>query len=139
MSNIGQLDQVRRFLRDHPDLHNQRKWTCGTTACVAGWTVALNDGARAGVNLDTRFSRRWKALVEDNAIRILNLTDSEADALFRRTMLADVRGLPHTAEEEALLLIDALITRDKGEPLSDQDVEVLNRYGLPTEPAGDAA
>lgn len=51
MANVGELDRVRRFLRDHPDLHNQREWLCGTTACVAGWTCALRQGVQPGTDL----------------------------------------------------------------------------------------
>jgi hypothetical protein len=88
MANVGALDQVRSFLREHPDVHNQRKWTCGTTGCIAGWAVALDAGAKYGDRLERLtypdgpgFERAAGGLVE-RAATLLGLTDHEADALF---------------------------------------------------------
>lgn len=133
MSNVGALDQIRTFLRANPDLHDQSMWTCGTTACVAGWTVAFDQGLAAGCNLDAEID--WAAArgsVERRAGEILGLSGAERDALFVQTIHRHPRGI--SAEEDALLLIDALIARDKGD-LCDADRAVLRRYGLSEEPA----
>jgi hypothetical protein len=135
VSNVGALDQIRTFLRQHPDLHKQQEWYCGTTACVAGWTVALEQGLTAGCNLGGDAGwLRGVGSIELRAALLLGLTHDEADALFIRT--THKRTCNTTDEAEALLLIDALIARDKGE-LCDADREVLRRYYLPEEPAGD--
>lgn len=130
MSNVGALDQIRTFLRQHPHLHDQSMWTCGTTACVAGWVVALDKGSQPGSNVtdDLWACNLGASRIAARAQELLGLAKPEASALF----------LDAQTEIDALLLIDALIARDKGE-LCDADREVLRRNGLPEEPAGDAA
>lgn len=50
----------------HPELHDQHVVTCGTAACLAGWTVALHLGARPGRDLDGYFcSEQWEALQQE--------------------------------------------------------------------------
>lgn len=150
MSNVGELDRVRRDLRAHPELHNQARWVCGTTACVAGRTIALHRGVATGENLNRAlytgtgqfFHAGPGAPGEETRVvaqEILGLTWDEAEALFVRTAndCDCCRDTELTPEQEALALIDALIARDKGEA-TDADREILDRYGLPTEPAGDA-
>jgi hypothetical protein len=125
MSNVGALDQVRTFLRAHPNLHRQSTWACGTTACIAGWTVALNEGKQAGDWLsDDDFTSRNFA---QPARHILGLSRDEAHALFH-----------DWNETQALALVDAIIARDKGD-LTDDHRSVLAGHSLPDEPAGDAA
>jgi hypothetical protein len=132
MSNVGALDQVRTFLRAHPKLHVQSSWVCGTTACIAGWAVALDEGKKAwdwlpadGEPYSSFIEGR---IVERDARILLGLTVDEADALF----------LESGDEVGALALVDALVARDKGE-LTDDDRAVLADHGLPQEMAGDAA
>lgn len=151
MTNVGELDRVRRDLREHPEHHDQRRWVCGTTACVAGRTVALHEGVATGENLDavldTSRTRSFYTPVGGRLRRefrwvaqgVLGLTEDEAEALFVSTANNCTGGRDDTltAEQEALRLIDALIARDKGDA-TDDDRAVLRWYGLPTEPGGDA-
>lgn len=48
MNRLELLIAVRDQIRDHPETHNQWTWgrrnSCGTVACVAGWTVLLGGG-----------------------------------------------------------------------------------------------
>ena len=145
MANIGALDQVRTFLREHPDVHTQQVFTCGTNGCVAGWAVALHEGVKPGDNLDKLIyvprtdpdgeiedEARPDGEIEDEARELLGLTLGEAHALFFGTLgNADEEG-------DALLLIDAIIAREKHD-LTDEQRALLDRYGLPTEPSGDAS
>lgn len=56
--------------------------SCGTAGCIAGWTVGVFP--RAGnPNLIEANSWRRSYSIEDHAKRILDLTDVEADSLFR--------------------------------------------------------
>ena len=131
MSNVGEMDRVWRFLTDHPALHDQTVHECGTAGCVAGWTVALERGVKPGEDLAGADSL-WMN-IGPRARQILGLTDPEAWALFYDTI--DDRDEVRTSNAKALSLMAALIARDKGCPDAG-DLAVLDRYGLPTEPAG---
>lgn len=158
MTDIARLDQLRRHLRTYPDLHGQHTFACNTTACAAGWTVALEQGIRMDTAYDTyggvyyqqtvetvvlsaatrrvahAVSKDWKCTKLDGpphdiatyARMLLDLTEDEAIALFYRT-----------GDANALLLIDALINREKGE-LTEEDIEILEYFELSTKPSGDA-
>lgn len=45
MLNIELAERVLQHVEAHPELHHQGHWmkrtACGTTACLAGWTVLL--------------------------------------------------------------------------------------------------
>lgn len=41
MINAERLQTVLTHIRDNPELHRQDLWTCGTSACFAGWTTRL--------------------------------------------------------------------------------------------------
>ncbi len=135
MANVGALDQVRTFLREHPDVHRQEVFTCGTSGCVAGWAVALNEGVKPGDNLDRLIyvpRSNPDEEIEGEARELLGLTLGEAHALFFGTLgNADEEG-------DALLLVDAIIAREKHD-LTDEQRALLDRYGLPTEPSGDTS
>lgn len=140
MTNVDELDQIRTFLRANPDLHDQHVWQCGTTACVAGWTEALDRGCRPGAHVgyvslltSTPSGESAVKVLEARAQAILGLTDVEAVALFHETAERYPDDEDGEARVQALLLIDALIARDKGE-LCDADRDVLRWYGLPEEP-----
>jgi hypothetical protein len=47
-------EAVLTVVQDQPDLHLQMDITCGTKACIAGWTVALHKGLRPGDELEGR-------------------------------------------------------------------------------------
>lgn len=135
MANVGELDRIRRFLRDNPGLHDQGLIACGTVGCIAGWTKALDRGAQANEVIDGYVWGDGAGFADEHdpivvAQRILGLEPEERDAVFFDTMCQPA------PEEEALLLIDALIARDKGEAGPD-DLALLERYDLPTEPGGD--
>lgn len=53
--NIELAQKVHGFLTEHPERHDQVHWAsdisadfneCGTTGCIAGWTVILHTGKR---------------------------------------------------------------------------------------------
>ena len=98
MANADRLRTELEFVTAHPDLWDQSHWvlvtdrsdvepgadwTCGTTACLAGWT-ALHDGLRPDPRSDARLVDDAGRLhdVGDVARRALGLTDAQADALF---------------------------------------------------------
>lgn len=39
--NVDLAERVLELITEHPDLHNQEIWHCGSTSCIAGWTVTL--------------------------------------------------------------------------------------------------
>lgn len=101
MVNAAQLRRELEFLTEHRHLWDQRvwvsvdervvdgtaepgaDWTCGTTACLAGWT-ALHAGCSPlpefdAVVVDARGHHRD---VRDVAVTRLDLTDDQADDLF---------------------------------------------------------
>jgi hypothetical protein len=145
MPDIARLDRLRNHLREHPDEHNQRRFACGTTACAAGWAIALEHNSYAGANVegllytDTMLEAAviygegfdfsfLGSSVEPYfwyARMLLGLTENEAEALFFRTM---------NSPTGALKIIDALINREKGE-LTEEDRKILEYYALPTEPS----
>lgn len=80
-----------------PDLSNHG---CGTTACIAGWTVAVICGQT--------LLPRWQGDIEHDAIEALSIDEDVADALFfpsneeqnldvRKTPTDAVRTLRHLA------------------------------------------
>jgi hypothetical protein len=107
---------------------------------IRGWKdvgAEAIEGARFGIAaLPVRIGWRWDSKdglyvwpIESTEDNLPHADDMAArPTLQERTM----------SNREALALMDALIARDKGD-LSDEDRDVLRRYGLPEEPAGDAA
>lgn len=140
--NIVALKAVRDLIKKHPEKHDQEQWvnvpadlvkfndggtalaTCGTSACVAGWAVAMAGGkylinrgcheAREGVYAPHRVVDPVgnAHLIEVYAAKVLGLTDKEADILFEAT----------NSREEVLDMLKALIKGRKIErPDSDDD------------------
>lgn len=64
-SRVPLAQRVRDQIVQHPESHNQKVWvqetSCGTTACVAGWTVIL---AGATPALDRDISSSWHGIDE---------------------------------------------------------------------------
>lgn len=131
MSDPDALDRTTQFVRLHPDLHNQRTWMCGTTACYAGWTVLLEHGYGAS-SWRIPEAEEWEytlpggtqvysagTAIQVEAMRILRVSDDEADALF-----SAVSG-------GVLLVADALAARDRG-LLDDAGRALLDWYSLST-------
>jgi len=141
MTNVGELDRVLRHLQDHPRLHLQAVHACGSSGCIAGWTVALAHGLHAGDQIEHII---WEAgsnkQISATAQAILGLTDVEARRLFYGTLYAnpidECRAYMFRdgqGEREALALGWAILRRDKGCP-EQADLAVLAEYGLPEEP-----
>lgn len=128
MSNVAALTEVLDHVETNPDRHDQAAWVCGTTACLAGWAVALHHGHKAGDLLsrssDSFLHGDW---IPKAAEAILGLTHKEGSVLF---------GTP--GEKTAIRLGRAIAARDKGDADAGQR-SLLAVRGLPTEPAGDAA
>jgi hypothetical protein len=97
VANAKRLLDVLTFLEAHPDRHDQSVWlsrdTCGTVACLAGWTclrngyveVVMKDEALetvvVGIYAD---SDPEKVVVPASAAArdLLELDDDEGDELF---------------------------------------------------------
>jgi hypothetical protein len=93
--NINLLDQVVGFLEKNPKAWFQSEWirqanllpvkiegledfeNCGTTGCVAGWTVAIADPAFAKTHSDDDIAQR--------AEELLGLNAADASAIFNYT------------------------------------------------------
>jgi hypothetical protein len=155
MSDLARLDQLRRHLREYPEYHNQNVFSCGTTACAAGWTVALEHQAQVGMTLyDVIHSRdvtkayhphadQWNFYYKSEVDWLDNVEDTDATAGYARMLLDlnedDARALFYKtafvadSNNAALELLDALIDREKGE-LTEGDIWVLEEYELNTEP-----
>jgi hypothetical protein len=149
--DIARVDQLRRHLRENPQYHRQLEFACGTTACAAGWAVALEHGAKTGnsyldaliirVTMDAVTTAMWEkwdfAIFENDedsvdaiaiyARMLLDFSADEARAVFFDTLEA------HDSEADAVALLDALVHREKGE-LTVEDVKILIKYDLPLEP-----
>jgi hypothetical protein len=147
--DIARVDQLRRHLHENPRYHNQQEFACGTSACAAGWTVALEYNAHIGdiINqvIDTNELRnacyhldlKWifsyysvaanlTGPAEGIAIyarMLLDLPAAEAAAVFYETMGAV------NPEKDTVALLNALVHREKSE-LTDDDITILLRYGL---------
>lgn len=157
MSNVIEMDRVRAFLAEHPDLHRQSTWVCGTSACAAGWTWLLGH-EQPWQEYVGRLSQLWlcsfgrgiarsDADIATYAAIRLGLTFDEQRTLFHGTgvhrvdsgmcgnALADWVQCPVglTAEVRALALMNAIIERDK-DSLSGAARAVLEHYRLPTDP-----
>lgn len=126
MIDISRLDTLRQFLRAYPEYHNQAQYTCETTGCAAGWTVALERGLKAGTRIESKIPDSDDVFCE--ARDLLGLTEEEADALFIDTAV-DIGPFAVSNEGAALDIMDALINREKQE-LTDDDCTVLLYYGL---------
>jgi hypothetical protein len=157
--DIARVDQLRRHLREYPEYHDQKSFVCDTTACAAGWTVALEHQAQAGTFLRPiirgidvfhefeQYKEKWNFCYCGNeecesseniagyARMLLDLTKEDARALFYSTADFNDSGV---AETDALALLDAFINREKGE-LTKEDISILERYELSCEtPEGDS-
>ncbi len=82
----ARMREVLAFLQLHPELWNQNHFLCGTTGCLAGWTVAL-DEQKTVHELD-QLTWGYPA-IPIRAQELLGLTDKQAHELFTFTGLAD--------------------------------------------------
>ncbi len=121
--NLEKLVALRDILVQRPEQHNQGTWCsdvevnplddCGTSACAAGWALALE-----GIKVQDIYEAQRKAYesdepiypcVSDTAAEILGLTYLEGDALFLGTLDED------DAEKAAIALLDEYIDAAKRE------------------------
>lgn len=108
MKNLEKLEGLREALITHPEQHNQGCFytnydsspvtDCGTSACAAGWTIALEGLTAKSAQKDSDKS------LSTIAREILGLSSREATDLFFDTLDEDD---PETA---AIKLIDVYIS-----------------------------
>lgn len=100
MPDYKKLDKVAKWIRKHPESHNQSDWAvkteCGTTCCFAGCTVLLEPGYKIDwrpYSHDGHTPERWdgaystlpsggKVSTSDAAQEILDLNYAQANQLF---------------------------------------------------------
>lgn len=97
--NIELAEKVLKQVTEHPETHNQEEWTfrgpgCGTTACLAGWTVyfahpdaklvwRVDPYSAVGAESATSVVINGEAHTISEAARLaLNLGEYDADHLF---------------------------------------------------------
>jgi hypothetical protein len=151
--DIARVDQLRRHLRENPKYHRQLEFACGTTACAAGWAVALEHSAQVGNKLEQIIEQatahaltpgledEWRfpwldlhTVYKDDycpdiatyARMLLDFSADEARTVFFSTLGAS------DPEADTVALLDALVHREKGE-LTEEDIVILEKYELPLE------
>lgn len=78
--NVALLRQTMDYIEAHPEEWDQRVWSCGTTACFAGWAVKLS-----GIDIDAAVCDMGGGVTASVGIvaqELLGITDKAADALF---------------------------------------------------------
>jgi hypothetical protein len=79
---------VVAVVEQHPEQHDQGKVTCGTTACLAGWTIALAHGLSTESELP-----KWADLIGEDgdpafaAMQLLNLDPGREDEFIDRVFI----------------------------------------------------
>lgn len=142
--NIGELSQLSDFLDSYPENHWQARFYCGTSACAAGWAVALNAGCTVGTQFTESIAspgllpmmksrllhshHQNASAVADRAQRILGLSRYEASKLFFETMYRDY------PEQSARDLIRALMAREK-EELNPSQERLLRSFLVNRQPS----
>jgi hypothetical protein len=83
--NFEELDRVMDFIDLNPRKHDQNTWgtktECGTTACLAGWTVLINGGHLECMH-DFYNAKGENVHAKIEAMKILNLDKYAAGVLF---------------------------------------------------------
>ncbi len=84
--NVELALEVKRHILEHPETADMSRWQCGTTACIAGWTVLLGY-ALPGESLDDACDRHYNETARiggyaEIACRLLDIPDDESDFLF---------------------------------------------------------
>ncbi len=112
--NVDNLVTVRSLISMHPERHCQDTFfshsdsnpitDCGTTACVAGWTVAM-----LGMTSDDIFAASPYVSTSCIARDALGLSDEEADKLFFGTLSEE------DPEAAALAMLDEFIEKGKAQ------------------------
>jgi len=64
------LADVFNHIITHPETHNQRKYHCGTSHCVAGWTQVLGRGPMPEYPLDATYDANYLFASERTASEI---------------------------------------------------------------------
>lgn len=85
--NIDLLNKVRDKIAATPEAYDQRDWClpshaapCGTVACIAGWAAILS-GEMSIKEAHRNYSDNGEH-VNNVAMRVLGLTENEANTLF---------------------------------------------------------
>ncbi len=116
--NVDNLVTVRALIGMHPDQHDQSNFSsnhysnpidnCGTTACVAGWTIAMQGMtlAEAYTHQDTMFDGMSISAIAGD---ILGLSFEEATDLFFNTLDEE------DPEAAALAMLDEFIEKGKAQ------------------------
>ncbi len=94
MANVERIRDLREFLTEHPEQHDQGEWgwgnQCGTAACAAGWAVLLFD-EEIRARFDEWASQAepgdeanltWLVDVDQHARELLGLADDQASEIF---------------------------------------------------------
>jgi hypothetical protein len=97
MINTERLLDVLTYITEHPERHNQEIWVersdCGTTACLAGWTVMRHG--------DTIEWRPYPAVSIAGAVTIADTVtvEGDPDTWDIPSRAAHLLGLNHTDAE----------------------------------------
>ncbi len=86
----ARLREVLAFIEANPEMWDQRKWACGTTGCLAGWTLALADNIPIR-QVEATYPGGLQ--LESVAARLLGLDQYQVARLFYFT---EVNGLGDT-------------------------------------------
>lgn len=102
--NMGCYFQEGSDDDEEPEFHDQTGHLCGTTACIAGWAIALEDGVDR-----LHMMSRNSANTFDRAQSILGLTYDQAEQLFLRRDHADSQDdLDRTTDDQAIATLKRL-------------------------------
>lgn len=99
MANIEKLREEVDFVAFNPEKHNQKHWfkendsECGTTGCLAGWTVAHEKDKLEFINKESwhepagyhyvkSTESGYEILIRDAAASVLGLTEDQAHYFF---------------------------------------------------------
>lgn len=110
----ARLRAVLAYIEAHPESWNQGEWACGTSGCLAGWTVAL----------DRELEIRHVAVtyhgsqVEETARKLLRLDPSQAAWLFYFTSVEGDDGEPRRPTFEEFCARVEQVTGVRYKPLT---------------------
>ena len=78
--NVELAEKVMRIILDDPTSHDQSLWVCKTMACFAGHAVLQHHSREEAIDMVLNVSDPYQLRTE--AIKLLGLTDDEADIMF---------------------------------------------------------
>lgn len=90
--NIELLEKVQQAILDNPSHLSMSIWTCETSACIAGWTLAINEDLHARTFSDKypraeeyvkeKVDRNSFVSIEDFCIQILGSSSHRIEDMF---------------------------------------------------------